>query len=107
MKKKHFFIILFLCILSVGCGYFLLKDKPTQDFPYVIKDGQVFCAEHLGNILADSTLLIEEADSPTFRRPTQAEYDNAVANDQRFMIDAVDKNNSYYKCSRVNFSGTI
>jgi hypothetical protein len=109
MKNKILIAILLLGILAVVGGYLWSKNQPKKDFPYVIKDGQVYCAEHLQNILTDGTLLLEEADAATFRRPTQAEYDSAMAKSigAPFVIDAVDKNNSYYQCSRINFSGTI
>jgi hypothetical protein len=85
-------------------GYFWMSNNSTADFPYTIKDGKVYCAD--GSARYEGTM-VGSADAATFRRPTQAEYDNAVARDSTFMIDAVDKNNSFYRCSRVNFSGTI
>jgi hypothetical protein len=99
---KKLLLGLGLVAVLIG-GYLLIANDPAQNFPYTIKDGKVYCAD--GSVRYDGTLV--DADAATFRRPTQEEYDNAIAKGERFMIDAVDINNSFYQCGRVNFSGTI
>jgi competence protein ComGC len=84
-----------------------VKSADSNDFPYEVRDGQVYCAEHLRNILVDGNLLLEEADAATFRRPTQEDRDEAFTHGPNFVIDAVDKNYFYYQCSWINFEGTV
>lgn len=92
-------------IIIVLVGVYLWANKsPMEDFPYLVKDGQVYCAD--GSTRNDGTL-VEKANATTFRRPTQQERDEALAKGPLFMIDAVDEYNSFYQCSWVNFSGTI
>lgn len=106
-------LLIGLLIILAGAGYWYWSsdanmpgNEPasvSQGFPYTVKDGQVYCA--LDSVRIGGAQ-VEGADTTTFRRPTQEEYDAAVAIRSIFMIDAIDKNNSYYQCGRVNFSGT-
>ncbi len=105
MKK---ILLLGIAVIILGAGMLWLttssKETTVNDFPYVIRDGQVYCSD--GGLYTDGDL-VEQADASTFRQPTQEERDAALSRGRLFLIDAVDNDTSFFQCSRVNFSGTI